>query len=84
MVACLSTGFLCRTDKRTVWVTPEKTLSQTNCLAYGQQGQQFLILFLFALLKDHPELDTRFTSLQDIIFRTNPSKKSSKSGRHLL
>ncbi|KAJ7381339.1 hypothetical protein OS493_001464 [Desmophyllum pertusum] len=29
--------------------------------------------------EDHPELDTRFTSVQDIIFRTNPSKKSSKS-----
>ncbi|XP_078379706.1 nuclear factor related to kappa-B-binding protein-like isoform X2 [Oculina patagonica] len=29
--------------------------------------------------EDHPELDTRFTSIQDIIFRTNPSKKSSKS-----
>lgn len=29
--------------------------------------------------EDHPELDTRFTSLQDIIYRTSPSKKSSKS-----
>lgn len=29
--------------------------------------------------EDHPELDTRFTSIQDIVFRTNPSKKSSKS-----
>lgn len=29
--------------------------------------------------EDHPELDTRFTSIQDVIFRTNPSKKSSKS-----
>lgn len=30
------------------------------------------------LNEDHPELDTRFTSFQDIIFRTNPSKKVSK------
>lgn len=29
--------------------------------------------------EDHPELDTRFTSIQDVILRTNPSKKSSKS-----
>lgn len=29
--------------------------------------------------EDHPELDTRFTSIQEIILRTNPSKKSSKS-----
>lgn len=29
--------------------------------------------------EDHPELDTRFTSIQDIVTRTNPSKKPCKS-----
>ncbi|XP_068687328.1 nuclear factor related to kappa-B-binding protein-like [Montipora foliosa] len=29
--------------------------------------------------EDHPELDTRFTSIQDIIFRTNPTRKPLKS-----